>query len=103
ASFDGTAQVWDAESWPPVSPRLEGHTAQIACIAFSPDGQWLATADWNGAVKLWNARTGEKIRDLEGHGQLVADVAFSPDGRLATASHDRTVRIWDPATGQALL
>jgi WD40 repeat protein len=52
----------------------------------------------------WDRRTQTVPLTIKGHGGRVAGVAFSSDGaRLATASHDRTVKVWDPATGQEML
>ncbi len=53
-------------------------------VAFSPDGQRLASGSQDGTVKVWDAHTGQATLTLEGGG----GVAFSPDGqRLASANH----------------
>jgi WD40 repeat protein len=81
--------------------QLEGHGNSVNAVAFSPDGQLLASASRDNTVRLWNWATGEPVQLLKGHGSLVNAVAFSPDGQLlASASWDNTVRLWNPATGE---
>ena len=73
-------------------------------MAFSPDGKRLASANLGGAVKVWDAGTGQETLALEGHADGVWCVAFSPDGqRIASGSGDGTVKVWDAATGRETL
>jgi WD40 repeat protein len=66
-------------------------------MAFSPDGQSLASASSDETVILWDVATGLPIgRPLSGHTDVVWGVAFSPDGKtLASAGQDKTVILWN--------
>ena len=71
-------------------------------VAFSADGNRLASASKDGAVKMWDTHTGQAIHTFLGHNDLVTSVAFSPDNKhLVSASLDKTVRLWDASTAKA--
>jgi tRNA A-37 threonylcarbamoyl transferase component Bud32 len=75
----------------------------VFSVAFSPDGQRLASARGDGTIGLYDVNTGEEIQTLQGHTDYVFSVTFHPDGNhLASASKDRTVRVWDLRTGKEL-
>ena len=80
------------------------HTGLVRALAFSPDGQMLASGGSDRDIHLWDAQTGTFRRTLTGHTRVVTALAFSPDGNLlASASGDKTVRLWNLQTGRHTL
>jgi WD40 repeat protein len=87
----------------PKPGTLQGHTAYVKCLAFSPDGKTLVSGSHDKTVRVWDVAAGKEVAVFTGHTNGVAAVAFSPDGRtVASASADGTVRVLDAATGSEL-
>jgi WD40 repeat protein len=88
---------------PYLASFLRGHTDSVNSVAFSPDGQTLASGSDDNTVILWDVAIRQPLgQPLVGHTDSVSSVAFSPDGRLlASGSADNTIRLWDVATGQS--
>ncbi|MHC5741441.1 MAG: nSTAND1 domain-containing NTPase [Nostoc sp.] len=79
--------------------RLEGHSAEVSSVSFSPDGKTIVSASNDKTAIIWG-RDGTKLRTLTGHTDIVRSVSFSPDGQMiATASFDCTVKLWRTSDG----
>ena len=82
---------------------LTGHSKSVYSVAYSPNGQTLASGSWDNTIKLWNVKTGNLLQTLEGHSKDISSVAYSPDGQtLASGSVDGTIKLWNVKTGKLL-
>ena len=125
---DGVLRIWDVAKASPLktidahvqtTPQKVAHP--IYAVAWAPGGKQILTASYDKTLKLWDAAGGTLVREFKaapeafaagkveppkepaGHRDQVFAAAFTKDGKLlASGSSDRTVKLWDVATGKAV-
>jgi WD40 repeat protein len=120
----GVAWVWETASGREIAHLKPQGYSRVStmrgmnAIAFSPDGKYLATANWGKTAWVWDLTSSRDVTQVShkdedkaysvsgrevthvSHEDNVNTIAFSPDGKyLATASRDKTARVWDLSTG----
>src|SRR5437588_5704354 len=110
---DHLVDLWDVASGKKLH-TLQGYTAPIWKVAFSPDGKTLASigggsgpGESPGEVKLWDVATGKERVPVKDHPHGVGSMAFSADGKTLATSAGKNgdgglaaVKLWDVATGK---
>ena len=91
--------IWNVRSGDPTAmpddPEHIEHTGIISSLAFSPDGQRLATASLDYSIRLWDFFTRQRLGTFQGHLSEVWALAFSPDGQsLVSGAKDGSVKWW---------
>lgn len=98
AGPDAVIRLWEVETGRHVRD-LQSHRGTVKCVAFSPDGQWLASGGSDGSVRLWNTASGQIGLRCAFPAPLIETLAFSPDGRRLAAGagvpkRGGEVRVW---------
>jgi WD40 repeat protein len=95
----GTVRLWEVVTQRPIGAALPGHVFGAKAVAFSPDGNVLATSD-HSRIRLWDLTTHQQIGPaLRGHEGDVRCLAFTPGGAAlwSSGAGDHTLRRWDVA------
>lgn len=104
---DNTARLWDCNTQTTLA-NLVGHTNWVLCVSWSPDGEVIATGSMDNTIRLWESTKGKPLGSdsssvLRGHSKWITSLSWEPihlvrpgdKPRLATASKDGTIKVWD--------
>jgi len=101
ASNNQTIRTLAEAGYAPGTKLLLEHNSRVNALVYSPDGNILLTGTQDNIMRLWDADTGEMLREYAGHEDWVWDIAFSPDGTQAVSGAlDGTIILWDVETGE---
>jgi WD40 repeat protein len=97
SAHPGYVNIWDVETGKMIKHLSSSYPL---CVAFSPDGKFIAAGTRNNEIILWDAKTMSKKEQLNGHRNWVVSLAFSPDSSTIVSGSvvDNTVNIWDMET-----
>lgn len=105
-SMDNTIRLWNAETGDAIGKPLVSHLKWISSIAWEPlhlvkDGETprLVSGSKDGTVKLWDTSRRICLLTLSGHTNSVSCVKWSGSNIVYSASHDKSIKVWDISAG----
>lgn len=82
--------------------RTQVHSSIVTCLAWSDNGNLIATGSTDCSLIMWDAATGNKLRTCVGHTGSVQAVCFLTNARIVSGSSDKSVMLWDADNGKKL-
>ncbi len=102
SSYFSSIAIWNIQTRK-LMRLIKGHSDNVLSLAFSSDGQILASGSGDNTIILWQPGTGNIIRSLEGHSGGVYSVAITSDNKiLVSGSEDQTIKLWEIETGEEI-
>lgn len=103
----GDVVIWNGSTGKQMGKTLKGHKQWITCIAWEPlhlneECNRLVSSSKDGDSRIWNSQTMQCEFVLAGHLQSVTCVKWSGDGAIYSSSQDRTIKVWQPSSGQLM-
>ena len=95
AGENGSLYIWDVKNNFAVT-EIKDLGEHLTAVTFAPEGRRLIVGDNTGIVKIFDTQSGMVIRTLSGHTSTIEQITFNHSGAfMATASKDKTVRLWN--------
>lgn len=113
AGGDGVLRIWSVggdsavnpvHAFPPQPRSGKGGSFELAAVAFTPDGRFVAGAGADAVVRVYDTKTRQEVRGLRGHSDWATALAFGPGGRLlVTGGADNKALVFEltPQEGSA--
>lgn len=100
AAYRNFVRVYNTKTGEPLI-KFQGHEREAPCLAYSPDGRWLASGGRDCTTRIWDVATGKEKHVLSDNSGQIIHVAFNHDGsRLLSRDSYGHISLWKTAEGK---